>query len=153
MTLTFKLVQAREQTRLPCRKAGGELLCPFRGWGELGPRLTQCGLGRGLLPYQVASSSIQPFGYNRHGPKTGDVHLLGGLELGPHLTQCRWAEAYLRTKWHLDPSSRLATIGMGRKLGDPPPFGGGGAASPPNTMSLKLRLNSLPSGILINPAI
>jgi len=27
------------------------------------------------------------------------------------------AEAYLRTKWHLDPSSRLATIDMGRKLG------------------------------------
>jgi len=28
-----------------------------------------------------------------------------------------WAEAYLRTKWHLDPSSRLATTDMGRKLG------------------------------------
>jgi len=25
-----------------------------------------------------------------------------------------WAEAYLRTKWHLDPSSRLGTIDMGR---------------------------------------
>ena len=36
---------------------------------ELGPRLVQCGLGRGLLPYQAASSSIQPFGRNRHGPK------------------------------------------------------------------------------------
>jgi len=33
---------------------------------ELGHRLTQCGLawGRGLLPYQVASSAIQPFGHN-----------------------------------------------------------------------------------------
>jgi len=31
---------------------------PFAGGGELGPRLTQCGLERGLLPYQVASSSI-----------------------------------------------------------------------------------------------
>ena len=29
-------------------KRGG-LLCPFRG--TAGPRLTQCGLGRGLLPY------------------------------------------------------------------------------------------------------
>jgi len=29
-------------------------------------------------------------------------------------------EAYLRTKWHLDPSSRLATTVMGRKLGDVP---------------------------------
>jgi len=38
---------------------------------KLGPRLVQCGLGRGLLPYQAASSSIQPFGYNRHGPIIG----------------------------------------------------------------------------------
>jgi len=28
-----------------------------------------------------------------------------------------WAEAYLHTKWHLSPSSRLATADMGRKLG------------------------------------
>jgi len=28
-----------------------------------------------------------------------------------------WAEAYLRTKWHLDPSSRLAAIDMSRKVG------------------------------------
>ena len=28
-------------------------LCPF--WGELGLHLTQCGLGRGLPPYQVTS--------------------------------------------------------------------------------------------------
>ena len=26
-----------------------------------------------------------------------------------------WAEVYFRTKWHLRPSSRLATIDMGRK--------------------------------------
>jgi len=39
--------------------------------GLLGPRLIQCGPGRGLLPYQVASSSIRPFGHNRHGPKIG----------------------------------------------------------------------------------
>jgi len=38
---------------------------------ELGPRLVQCGLGRGLLPYQAASSSIQSFGHNRYGPKIG----------------------------------------------------------------------------------
>jgi len=50
-------------------KRWGGLLCPFRG--ELGPSLIQYGLGRGLLPYQVASSSIQPFGHNRHGPKIG----------------------------------------------------------------------------------
>ena len=59
------------------RKEGGGCCAPFAG--ELGPHLTQCGLGRGLLPYQVASSSIQPFGGNVHGPKIGwgvigDVH-------------------------------------------------------------------------------
>ena len=37
-------------------------------------------------------------------------------ELGPPLTQCRLGEAYLRTKWHLDVSRRLATTDMGRKL-------------------------------------
>jgi len=26
-----------------------------------------------------------------------------------------WAEAYLRTRWHLDPFSRLATTDMGQK--------------------------------------
>jgi len=39
-----------------------ELLCPFPGGGQLGPHLTQCHLGWGLPPYQVASWSIQPFG-------------------------------------------------------------------------------------------
>ena len=28
-----------------------------------------------------------------------------------------WAEAYLHTKWHLNPSSRLATTDIGHKLG------------------------------------
>ena len=34
-----------------------------------------------------------------------------------------WAEAHLRTKPHLDQSSRLATIDMGRKLGAVHRFG------------------------------
>jgi len=41
------------------------VLCPFRG--ALGTRLIQCGLRRGLLPYQVASSSIEPFGHSGVG--------------------------------------------------------------------------------------
>jgi len=51
-----------------------------------------------------------------------------GGELGPHLTQINnvaWAKAYLRTKWHLDPSSRLATTDKGRKLGVVPLLGEG----------------------------
>ena len=61
-----------------------------------------------------------------------------GSGLGPHLTpQVAWAEAYLRAKYHLDPSSRLATINMGRKFGGGlrPLFWGGGEGSPSNTKS------------------
>jgi len=63
------------------------------------------------------------------------------------------AEAYLRTKWHLDPSSlavALATTDMGRKLGALPLFGGG-ARYPSNTMWPGPRPTSVPSGILIHP--
>ena len=35
------------------RKEGGAAVRPFRGSWD--PRLVQCGLGRGLLPYQAAS--------------------------------------------------------------------------------------------------
>jgi len=123
-----------------------------------------------------------------------------GVAGSPHNTMWpSWAEAYLRTKWHLDPSSRLAATDMGRKLGSlcplgmelgphltqccpgrglPPhqvapwstqPFGhnrhgpkigglcpllrGAGAGSPSDTMSLGPRPTSLPSDILIHPAI
>ena len=41
------------------------VLCPFRE--ALGNRLIQCGLRQGLLPYQAASSPIQPFGHNSVG--------------------------------------------------------------------------------------
>jgi len=49
------------------------------------------------------------------------------VELGLHLTQCRLGrvEAYLPTKWHLEQSSHLATIDMGRKLGAVPLSGSG----------------------------
>jgi len=43
-------------------------------------------------------------------------------ELGLHLTQRRWDEAYLRTKCHLEPPSLLTTTDMGRKLGALPPI-------------------------------
>jgi len=109
-------------------KRGG-LLCLFRG--ELGPRLIQCGLGRGLLPYQAASSSIQPFGHNRHGPKIGwkwVCPIFWGSWV-PIEHKVAWAEAYLHTKWHLSPASRLATTDIGRKLGAVP-FSGRGSWVP-----------------------
>jgi len=45
------------------------------------------------------------------GRKLGTVPPFWG-ELGPHQAQCGlWAaETYLHTKFHLDPSNRLATI-------------------------------------------
>jgi len=36
--------------------------------------------------------------------------IFGDWELGPHLTQCGRAKAYLHAKFHLDPCSRLATV-------------------------------------------
>jgi len=40
-----------------------------------------------------------------------------------------WAEAYIRTKWYADPSSSLATIDMGRKVGAAVPLSVGGWVS------------------------
>jgi len=41
-----------------------------------------------------------------------------GGELGPRLSQCGQVRGLpMRAKFHLDPSSRLATIDMGQKLG------------------------------------
>ena len=65
-------------------------------------------------------------------------------------------QAYLPIKLHLDPSSRLATTDMGRKLGDcavSPLSGRGRAGSPSNTTSPGPRRSSVPSGILIHPAV
>jgi len=64
----------------------------------------------------------RPSGHNRHGPKSGgccdpfrgsSIYMWRGAD-------GKW-DTYLRTKWHgichLDPSSRLATIDMGWKVG------------------------------------
>jgi len=118
-------------------------------WGKLSPHLTQSRLGQGLPPYQVASQSIQLFGHDGYGPKTGGLYPLGEGELGPHLSQVAWAEAYLHTKQYPDASSHLATTNIGRKLGAV----GRGAWSPSNTMLLVSRATSLASGILKHPAI
>jgi len=64
---------------------------------------------------------MQPFGHNKtRAENWGLCPFLGREELGVYCV-----EAYLHTKWHLHPSSRLATTDMGRKLGVLPPFCGG----------------------------
>jgi len=105
------------------RKVGGAVPL-FRG--ELGPHLTQCRLPRHLPPYQVASVPC----------------LFGGSG----------AEVYLRTKWHLNPSNRLATTGSGRKLGAVPLLGRG-AGSPSDTVWPGRRPISVPSFIFIHPTV
>jgi len=93
------------------RQWGGS--APFLG-RELGLHLAQCGLEQRPPPCRVPFWSIQPFGHIRHGPKIGEGSSppLSGSE-----SNVVWAEAYLRTKWHLDQCSRLAATEMGRKLG------------------------------------
>jgi len=119
--------------------------------GELSPHLTQCRLGQFLPPYQMVSSSIQPFRNNRYGPKIKSCAPLGGTE-SPSNTNVAWAEAYSCTKWHVDSSSRLATTDMGRKLGAVP-FLGGGSWAPTNTMWPGPRPTTVPSFILIHPNV
>jgi len=88
------------------------------------------------------------------GQRFGAVPPFGEGELGSQIAQyVAWAEAYLHTKWHLDPSSRSARIDMGRKLGALPHFRKGSGVAINNTMSLGSRPTFLPSGILIHPAI
>jgi len=131
-------------------KEGG-CCAPFAG--ELGPHLTQCGLGRGLLPYQVASSYIQPFGHNRHGPKSGwglHVPFFSG-EAGPHITQSPGPRptsipSGILVHPAVSPQRTWAEDLVG-------PFMGEGAGSPSNTMSPRLRPISVPSGILMHTAV
>jgi len=115
-------------------KRGVGLLCPFRG--ELGPRLIQRGLrrGLGLLPYKAASSSIQPVGHhNRHEPKTGCVPFLGRAATPSNTSP--------RPRFTFVPSNILIIqpfghIYMGQKLdGVGVPFLWGIAGSPSNTKS------------------
>jgi len=49
-------------------------------------------------------------GRNDMGRKVGDAVPISVGELGPHLTQWRLGRGLPSTKWHLDPSNRLATI-------------------------------------------
>jgi len=66
-------------------------------------------------------------------------------QLGPHLTQCRLGRGL---------PSRLTKIDLDRKVGAAVPLSGGeGTRSPLNTMWPEPRPNSVPSGILIHPAV
>jgi len=56
------------------------------------------------------------------GRKLGDAPFLGRGSWVPVQHNAAWAEVYLRTKWHLDPSSHLAVTDMGQKVEGCAPF-------------------------------
>jgi len=93
---------------------------------------------------------------HRHGPKSGGccAQFRGGSWV-PIYHNVVWAEAYLRTKWNLDPSSRLVTIDMSQKVVGLLChfFGGGRTGSPSNTMRPGSRPTSVPSGILVHRGV
>ena len=109
------------------RKKGGGCCAPFVG-GAGSPSNTMWP-GPRSTSYQGASSSIQPFGHSRHGPKTGGCALLG-KELGSHLTQRRVGRGlppYQITSQSIQP---FGHNGHGPKIRGMCPFGEGGAGSP-----------------------
>ena len=75
----------------------------------------------------------------------------GGSQVPPH--NMAWAEAYLHTKWHPNPSSRLTTIVMGQNWDGAVPPVCCGVGSPSNTMWLWPRPTAMPSFILIHPTV
>jgi len=126
-----------------------------RKFGGLGTHLKQSPLGWGLPPYRVASWCIQPFGYNRNGPRIGE----GGS--APFLG--RGAGSPCNTKF---PGLRPTSIPSGMLI-QPAiwrqqtwaenwglcPFGGRGRGSPSNTMWSRPRPTGIPSFILIHTTV
>jgi len=141
---------------------------------EMGDRLVTIDmgrkLGRGSVPYGEEAGSpcntiwpwlrpsfvpngilIHPAVWPQHMPKLGGLCPLSWVCIKHNVAR---AEAYLLTKWQPDPSSRLATIVMGRKVG-------GGlclilgrvAGSPSSTVWPGLKPTSISSSILIHPDV
>jgi len=125
---------------------------PFWGAGSLsntmspGPRPTAAPSGILINP----AVNLVTMNIGRKLGGCGD-----GVQLGPTQHNVAWAKAYHRTKWHLDPSSRLATLDIGQKSGccDPFFFLGGGRWSPTNAMWSGPRTTSVLSGTLTHLAV
>jgi len=81
-------------------------------WRDLGPHLTQYGLGRGLPPYTKWHLDPTSRLATTDMAENWGCALFWG-ELGPHLTQCHLGRGLPPYQWHLDPISRLPTTYMG----------------------------------------
>jgi len=126
-----------------------EGLCPlFFGGGELGSRVTQCRLGRRLASYQCIL--IHPAVWPQYIDRNLGV-LLSHTPFGGRSNTVVWAEAYLRTKWHIDPTSHLAST-WAENWGRCAPWVGG-SGSPSNTMWPGSSPTSVPSYILLHAAL
>jgi len=135
------------------RKVGRWLLCPFMWEGKLGPHLIQCRLGRGLLPCQVASWSIQPFGHKRHRQKSGGCCApFGGAGFSSNTMWPGWGlSPHQVASWSIQPFGRNR---HGSKIGGCAPFfEGGRTGSSSKTMWPGMWSTSVPSGILIHPTV
>jgi len=108
--------------------------CAHFGERELSPHLTQCGRGRGLPPCQVSSSSTQPFGHNTPTSQTDR-------------TDRTHRHTDTHTNGHQKTMKYNSDENWGRRLC---PYGAG---SPSNTMWQRPRSTSMPSAILIHPAV
>ena len=75
------------------------------------------------------------------------------LSVGSWVSIFIWAEAYLRTKWHLDPSSRLATMIRAEKWWGCSAHFFRGTGSRSNTILPGLRPTSVPSATFIHPVV
>jgi len=95
-----------------------------------------------------------PFGHIRMGRKLRGTAPIWEGAGSPSNTM--WpGPVYLRTKWHLNPSSRLATMDTGRKLGagELCPFWGGKLGPHLTQYSRRPRPTCMPSFILIHPTV
>ena len=101
-------------------KIGESCHPPFSGGGgKLGPHLTQCRLGRGLL--HTKWQSIQPFGHNGHGPKIGGCAPSGGpgspsntMWRGQGLPPCQVSSLSIQPFGNNTPTSQTDRTGQDR---------------------------------------
>jgi len=125
------------------------------GGGDVGPHLTQYGLGQGLPPYQVSSLSIHPFGHNTWAENCGEgccAPFFGGWSGSPSNTMLPGPRylPYQVASWSFQPFNHNR---HGPKIGGGgcSPFGGAG--SPSNTMWPGPKPTSVPTFVLIHPTV
>jgi len=132
-------------------KRGG--CCAFAD-SSIGTRLIQSDLGRGLLPYQVASSSIQLFGHNRHGSTIGwgGYALFLGVAGSPSNTKSPVLRPTCIPSGILMHPAVWPQYKWAKNWGSAP-FLGRRAWSPSSTVWPGPRATSMPSATLIHPAV